>query len=98
MGNPKENVSLRKEGSVSVEAASLRALGDESQLQLCRELWGAGERVLGVGQGEMGCRWSPPVPAGSTWIPRERSCSAMPEPLAPPQREPRAPCRRFTTR
>lgn len=98
MGNPNENGSLRKEGSVSVETASLGALGGESQLQLCRELWGAGEGVFGVPQGAVGCRESPPVPAGSTWTPRERSCSAMPEPSAPPPREPRAPCRRFTTR
>lgn len=47
MGNAKENVSLRSEGSVS---------GGESQLQLCRELWGAGERVPGVAQDDVGGR------------------------------------------
>lgn len=62
MGNPNENGSLRKEGSVSVETASLGALGGESQLQLCRELWGAGEGVFGVPQGAVGCRESPPCP------------------------------------
>lgn len=57
MGNPKENGSLRKEGSVRVcKLPAWELLGMNPSSSCTGSSWGAGERVLGVPQGEMGCR------------------------------------------
>lgn len=64
----------------------------------CVRLVGKPSGCSGVGRGAVTVHSPARVPAAFTWTRRGHLFSAMPEPSAPPQKVPRAPCRRFTIR